>query len=406
MAASVSAWAKPGAWALDAEEHEAAIAMGKDDDNSSGGAPAEQQQDFPSLSAAASAKTSKKKKKAQPISLAEFTTGKPVTHGAASRVASSAYKGLISDELLVLPTGPRERSAEELERSSSRGFGYSFGARGRASGEDSNPSRWGSDRTYDEPRRGGFGGSSGGSSRDLEPPRADEIDDWGAAKKSFVPERRERGGGGFFDSQSKADESDSWISSKSTAPPADGRRVGGGAGFGGPRERMGGFDMFSKEGSNGGRADSDTWGKKKDFADSEPWKRGEEMNSGGRRRIVLQPRSLPSDGNNGEQVQDDKDNESTEKKRTGSNPFGQARPREEVLAEKGQDWKKIDEKLETLKIRDAGPERSSFDNKGFGMADRTSRSPDNPADRAWRKPNTADNSPTREEKAEDTLPEN
>ncbi|KAF4373635.1 hypothetical protein F8388_025329 [Cannabis sativa] len=36
----------------------------------------------------------------------------------------------------------------------------------------------------------------------------------------------------------------------------------------------------------------------------------------------------------------------------GSNPFGKARPREEVLAEKGQDWKKIDDQLESLKIKE------------------------------------------------------
>ncbi|CAD5176241.1 unnamed protein product [Musa acuminata subsp. malaccensis] len=398
MAASVSAWAKPGAWALDAEEHEATMTKG--DENASSETAQQQQDDFPSLAAS---KTPKKKKKAQAVSLAQFTTGRPVSHGAAGRVSSSS-KGLTSDELLLLPTGPRERSAEELERSSARGFGYAYGARGRASGEDTNPTRWGSSRVSDEPRRGGFEGSGGGSNRDLEPSRADEIDDWGAAKKSFVPQRRERGGGGggFFESQSRADESDSWISSKSVAAPPDGRRIGAGSGFDGPRSRMDGFEMFNKEGSNGGRADSESWGRKKDFTDSETWKRDEERSSGGRRRLVLQHRSLPlSNANTGEQALGEQEKESTEKKSRGSNPFGGARPREDVLAEKGQDWKKIDEKLEAMKIHNASLEKTSF-----GVTNGTRRSPENHTDGAWRKPETAEASPLREDKIESTVPEN
>ncbi|CAL9100722.1 unnamed protein product [Musa acuminata var. zebrina] len=388
MVASVSAWAKPSAWALDVEEHESAMAVAKDRDDDVFSSVASQQQDFPSLAAAASSTSKKKKKKAQALTLAEFTTGKPVSHGAGDRPLSSSSKGLTRDELLLLPTGPRERSAEELERSPSRGFGYSSygGARGRASvsGEDSGPTRWGLSRDSDDPRTDGFGGAGGGSNRDLLPSRADEIDDWGAAKKSVALERRERGGGGsFFDSQSRADESDTWISSKSTAPPAEGRRIGGGGG---------GFEMFKREGSNSGGADSETWGRKKDFGDSDIWRREDEIGSGGRRRLVLQPRSLPL--SNGEQVQGKQDEGSTmEKKSRGSNPFGQARPREEVLADKGQDWKQIDEKLEASKIQDAQLERS-FDKRGFGVANGAGRSPENRTNGAWRRPDIAQASPS------------
>ncbi|XP_042398787.1 eukaryotic translation initiation factor 4B3-like isoform X2 [Zingiber officinale] len=437
MASSVSAWAKPGAWALDAE-HEAS--MGKEDDGDASLAQ-QPQQEFPSLAAAASSKTSKKKKKAQPISFAEFTTGKPVAHGTGGRFASSSSsKGLTADELILLPTGPRERSAEELERSSSRGFGYtSYGAggsRGRAaSGEDSDPSRWGSSRGSDDARRGGFGGSGGGSERELGPSRADEIDDWGAAKKSLVPERRERGGtGGFFDSQSKADESDSWISSKSVAPPVDARRIGN-SGFDAPRERRGGFDMFSKEGSFGAGADSETWGRKKDFVtDPDTERRETERNSGERRRLVLQPRSSPAPDGNSEQeiqgeqhkqliekrgkgsnpfgearpreevlagkeqdseqeIQGEQHKQPIEKRGKGSNPFGDARPREEVLARKGQDWKKIDEQLETIKIRDVLSESSSFGRKGLEATNETQRPPESRADNAWRKADATVSSP-------------
>ncbi|KAL2521256.1 hypothetical protein Fot_25179 [Forsythia ovata] len=62
--------------------------------------------DFPSLAAAAAA-TKTKKKKPQTLSLQEFTTYKP-----SQRIAA---KGLTHNELLALPTGPRQRSAEELD---------------------------------------------------------------------------------------------------------------------------------------------------------------------------------------------------------------------------------------------------------------------------------------------------
>ncbi|XP_042412451.1 eukaryotic translation initiation factor 4B3-like [Zingiber officinale] len=394
MAASVSAWLKPGGWALDAEEHDAALAVGNDL-NVSSLELEPQQQDFPSLATAAASKTSKKKKKPQPVSLAEFTSGKPVSYGAGRRALSSA--ALTPDELLALPTGPRERSAEELERSSSRGFGYSYGSRDRTNGEETNPDRWGASRVSDEPRRGGFGGFN----RDLEPSRADEIDDWGASKKSSVPERRERVGGGkgpLFESHSRADESDNWTSTKSAAPP---RAAGGGGGFVGSRDRMSGFDMLNKDESTGGRADSDTWGRKKDFTTADAWKKEEDVSNGPRRRLVLQPRSLPlSNGDNIKPVQGETHIVSPEKKSRASNPFGAARPREEVLAEKGQDWKEIEEKLEFTKIRDAQCESVSVSKKGFGTSNGSTDS-----ENSWRKPLTTETSP-RNDKAENTVPEN
>ncbi|KAJ0974299.1 hypothetical protein J5N97_016264 [Dioscorea zingiberensis] len=346
--AAVSAWAKPGAWAAAVEEEEKE--KGYDSTDSSQN-PAE----FPSLAAAVATKVSKKKK-AQPVSLAEFTTGQAVAYGSGSRYVA---RGPTTDEVLQLPTGPRERTAEELERASSRGFGYSsYGGRG-GSRDEGNP-RWGSgsgsSRVSDEPRKNGFGGGGGGGglNRDSGPSRADEVDDWGAGKKSMAaPERRRESG--FFDSQSRADESESWVSNKTTPPLLDGRR--GGSGFDGPRERRGG---------------------------------------GGRPRLVLQPRSLPvANESNLEQVVKSK----------GENPFGAARPREEVLAEKGQDWKKIDEKLESMKIREALPEGKTFGRKGSGngngvpLEERTEGS--------WRKAgNEATPAPARAEEGEEPLPDN
>ncbi|EXB39265.1 hypothetical protein L484_024960 [Morus notabilis] len=74
----------------------------------------------------------------------------------------------------------------------------------------------------------------------------------------------------------------------------------------------------------------------------------------------------------------------------GSNPFGEARPREEVLAEKGQDWKKIDEQLDSMKIKEVGEKAeggSSFGNRSFGIGN--GRSSDH-TEMSWRKPDTTE----------------
>ncbi|KAK1261796.1 hypothetical protein QJS04_geneDACA001145 [Acorus gramineus] len=337
MAATVSAWAKPGAWALDSEQQETL-----DDNPISSPHQHQPQQDFPSLSASAAVKPSKKKK-SQPLSLSEFTTGRKVTHGAAKYQPAGAAR----DEPLVLPTGPRERTAEELERSSTRLGGGFSGYGGRRSGEQ-NP-RWGRDSSDEQPQR-----RKSESGVDDGPSRADEVDDWGAAKRSVsvLPpppsERRER--------SSRADGSESWISNKPSPPAAanEGRRRGG-------------FEMFNRGG------------------DSDTWTRGREETGNGRPRLVLQPPSrLVSD--NGSVEKDLKLEE--EGRRKGANPFGEARPREEVLAEKGQDWKKMEEKLESMKIRDSdGKGVITEGRKGFGLGN--GRAEDR-MERSWRKAEPVD----------------
>ncbi|CAA6666694.1 unnamed protein product [Spirodela intermedia] len=228
MATTVSAWGKPGAWALESEEQEAM----------------EPSADFPSLAAAASTKIPKKKK-GQTISLASSIMAFQVRSLASSGSPLVPSKGLTHDERLMLPTAPRERTAEELELGNSRGFNSYGGGRSRMNGEDS-VSRWDSSRVSDE---------------DLAPSRADEIDDWGANKRSVAPpaERRERTGG-FFESQSRVDDLDSWVSNKSAPPPLpDSRRMGDGF-----RERRG-FDMFNRDApapNGGGDPDSESWGGK------------------------------------------------------------------------------------------------------------------------------------------------
>nr|GMC87445.1 eukaryotic translation initiation factor 4B3-like [Ipomoea batatas] len=371
MAATVSAW-QPGAWALDSEENESQLNDDTQSKGSDGGGVAAALSDFPSLATAAAAKT-KKKKKPQTLSLQEFST-----YSSAKQVQSV---GLTPDEMISLPTGPRERTAEELDRSRLGGGFKSYGSSYDRPGRGSS----------DEPRRrGGFGRDD---SREFTPSRADETDDWGASKK-FTPgngfERRERGErvGFFSDSNSRADGSDNWAANKSFVP-FEGRRV----------ERRGGFE------SNGGGADSDNWTKRKEDEtrklgafDSLREKRGsrESMNnvsqpeawgrksddSNGRPRLNLKPRTIPI----GEGQQNDN---GTPLKPKASNPFGEARPREEVLKEKGQDWKEIDQKLESLKIKEAGKKRSGSSKEGASPEKRTERS--------WRRFDVNDDTHSRSE---------
>ncbi|CAJ1933759.1 unnamed protein product [Sphenostylis stenocarpa] len=362
MAATVTAWSKPGAWALDSEEHEAELLQQNQD-------TAKPLADFPSLAVAAATKP--KKKKAQTYSLAEFTAKPDSTFA--------------DQDPVVLPTGPRQRTAEELDRTRLGGGFRSYGDRPNrnSSGDDSSSnSRWGSSRVSDEPRRNGSFGAKD-SNRELPPSRADETDNWAAAKKpSGGFERRERDRGGFFDSQSRADESESWVSNKSFVP-SDGRRFGSNGGGFERERRVVGF------GSSGG-ADSEDWNKKKGESNVV----SESAGVGGRPRLVLQPRTLSvsnegQDGNVG--------------KLKGVNPFGEARPREQVLAEKGQDWKKIDEQLESMKIKETSGGGDGFGKRAFGSSNGGGRAalPEGRTERSWRKPQSDDERPKSAEKVED-----
>ncbi|KAK1321647.1 hypothetical protein QJS10_CPA03g02217 [Acorus calamus] len=326
MAATVSAWAKPGAWALDSEQQETL-----DDNPISSPHQHQPQQDFPSLSASAAVKPSKKKK-SQPLSLAEFTTGHKVTHGAAKYQPAGAAR----DEPLSSPPVP-----ESEPRRSSRGPPPVSEAGSAATAAV--------DRTSRTPAGAGPQRRKSESGVDDGPSRADEVDDWGAAKRSasaLPPPPSE---------MSRADGSESWISNKPSPPAAayEGRRRGG-------------FEMFNRGG------------------ESDTWTRGREETGNGRPRLVLQPPSrLVSD--NGNVEKDLKPEEEGRKK--GANPFGEARPREEVLAEKGQDWKKMEEKLESMKIRDSDGKGVIPGRKGFGLGN--GRAEDR-MERSWRKAELVD----------------
>ncbi|CAL4888248.1 unnamed protein product [Urochloa decumbens] len=409
--AVASAWAKPGSWALAAEEQDELPPLPP---------PVVPAADFPDLATAATTKVPKKKKP-QSMPLSDFNNGKFVaraSRGPGPEVAT-----------LDLPTGPRERTEEEL--ANTRGFGAT-----RWGGAGGGP------RGSDEPRRGGS------DREDFGPSRADEADDWGAGKKPL--ERRERMGGfGGDSSASRADDVVDWVSTKKTTPaPFPERRERVGGGFGGDSRA----DDSANWGSNksysapppmpaDGRRGGPVWGFNRDgVPDADSWgRRREEMSNGGassvgRPRLNLQKRTLPlANGSDGEKQEDNKDNKEDEKEeqrprsrssnpfgaarpreevlaakgedwkkeepkvekldiqpRTrSSNPFGAARPREEVLAEKGEDWRKIDEKLEAMKVREAPPEMKSFGKRGSpdaGEENGNGQLPDARAERAWKKP--------------------
>ncbi|XP_051133783.1 eukaryotic translation initiation factor 4B3 [Andrographis paniculata] len=389
MAATVSAWAKPGAWALDAEENESELLKQSKEDavgSGKGGDTA----DFPSLSAAA-AVTKSKKKKPQKLSLQEFAT-----FGAEKPAASSQPKGLTPDELMMLPTGPRQRTAEELDRNKLGGGFRSYGGGLR----DEQPRRQGS--------------FNRDANREIAPSRADEIDNWAAAKKSPGFDRRDRGDrGGFFSDQSRADEVDNWASNKSFVP-SEPRRY----------DRRGSFGSDSN--SSGGGADSNNWIKRKeeerrtggafdslrqrrggfDGADSETWgkKPEEAAGAGGRPRLNLQPRTVPVSNTSAPAS-----GAASPVKAKGSNPFGEARPREEVLKEKGQDWKEIDEKLESNKLKevvsaghsDGAPKRGFWSGNGRDEMRQEAK-----AVGAWRRPPSRGSRPQSAAGSESAGPEN
>lgn len=229
-------------------------------------------------------------------------------------------------------------------------------------------------------RDGGFGDRDRDRSPEG-PSKADASDSWGMDRKfvaSAAPSRsafgQDRGGGGFdgedrrgrgddFPS-SRADTTDSWGKDKAFEPgPARGYDAPRGGGFGGGRDA---------EASTGpSAADTEDRWSRKQFVPSEAparrgvedrgdrWgggSRGEEVSTsssaGERPRLNLAPRTkplpLPEVVPVAAPAAPEPKAEPTPapapvKK---SNPFGAARPREEVLKEQGRDWKKEELELE------------------------------------------------------------
>ncbi|CAI9767907.1 unnamed protein product [Fraxinus pennsylvanica] len=297
---SKSPWGNIGNWAAESERAEA-----EEREQAEQAAAAAQAggSNFPSLKEAVNTKQKKKTK----MSLQEFTMQPSFGSG-----ASPPTRGLTPEGMLRLPTGPKERSSDEMQHGRLGGGFPSYGTRtgsGFGGGYSDRPTReFENRRSYgggfeDENRRG----QTRVSGFDQQTSRADGVDNWASMKKA-LPEytsgpasRSARYGslGGSSEGFSRADEVGSWAATKKpivqSQPPQQ-------AGFRGP--------------------DPDRWTR----------------NEGERQRLVLDPpKSDPGDGAD------------VLVKVNKSNPFGAARPREEILAEKGLDWKRMDMEIEVKK---------------------------------------------------------
>ncbi|XP_024023890.1 eukaryotic translation initiation factor 4B2-like [Morus notabilis] len=304
-------WGGIGAWAAEAEREEAEERAAK-----ATAVVVDQPQSFPSLKESVNAKAGKKKKA---MSLSEFYADTGA--GAGGERDAGGYKGLTQDEMLRLPKGPKERTPEEMQSGRLGGGFLSYGRSGTL------PSGRGRDREDGDGSWGGGGRRSYGGFEDErrgppprvsdfdQPSRADEVDNWKAEKKSLPAfdsgGRQNRygslgGGGAVGGVASRADEVDNWAFAKKPLP-----------------------SRSSTFGSGGFRdSEPDRWGRGGGFRDSERE----------RPRLVLDPPKGDAGSNELPVVKTNK-----------PSPFGAARPREEVLAEKGLDWKKLDSEIEAKK---------------------------------------------------------
>ncbi|CAI0390305.1 unnamed protein product [Linum tenue] len=312
-------WGNIGTWAAEAEreEEEMEAAAAASSVAAAAAAPANSQS-FPSLRESVTAKPKKKK-----MSLNEFYS---VSSATLNRPVAS--KGLTPDEMLRLPTGPRERDPDEMQ----------YGTRGFSSyGRSGGPPPG---RNRDDFNDGGSWGGGGGERRQYgggydderrgpprvsdfdQPSRADEADNWAMGKKalpSMDSGRQSRyaslgsGSGGGMGGASRADDVDNWASGKKpAAAPSRPSNFGSGFRTSGP--------------------------------EPDRWTRGEgirELEATERPRLVLNPPK--SD------VAAVTDSPTEAIKTNKPSPFGAARPREQVLAEKGLDWRKLENDIETKK---------------------------------------------------------
>eukprot|EP00250_Pteridium_aquilinum_P028904 c38064_g1_i1 orf=226-1677(+) len=335
---------------------------------------------FPPLGEAVHAKVPKKKK--QTVSLAKFIAAGPQ--------AFSESKGLTTEEKMALPTGPRDRSGEETPLGGLGGGFKDYGGSYRGEGRDR---EYGRDREGGRrsDREGGFGrGFAGDRDGPDEPSRADTTDDWGASKKFAPPSRGRyeddgRRGSRFDDRDfpSKADDDSHWGSSKKfvPAPPSNGasRRVSkydfSSSRSGDPLDSSSKADeadswaAAKKSMPAGGyeapgQRDRDFWNsREKDGVDGDTWTRREAERATERPRLVLQPRTQPLDSSPPPPIKEDTENQpptaevpiELPSKPSKVNPFGEAKPREVILEEKGLSWKKADVEVQQ-KSSDRGEE--------------------------------------------------
>mmetsp|Transcript_14231 Transcript_14231/g.40330 ORF Transcript_14231/g.40330 Transcript_14231/m.40330 type:complete len:466 (-) Transcript_14231:235-1632(-) len=344
---------------------------------------------FPSLGdAAAMPQPTKKEKKkgGKPakMTLADFNSGtyKPPAQ-ASSTYSSSRRRGEVRDEdlLNMLPKGPAGYDPAEQGGNRLGGAFKTYGGdRGGGYGDrDQGPRRGFGDREERDEER-----------EDEGPSRADMDDDWGASRK-FVPNNgpSRGGGGGGHDRErrdgydreddrppredmgpSRADESDNWGRDRKPLPAPEPR--GGGYGD------RGGSKGFSDYGPDRGsmrdsmgpsKADTeDSWGRRAPTQSddrarpSEPSKADTENRwsrrgpptadtpsqapAGERPRLKLAPRTKPIENPPPPKAEATPAPVPAEPRAPKPNPFGTARPREEILKEQGKDPVKEDMKLE------------------------------------------------------------
>ncbi|KAK4429767.1 Eukaryotic translation initiation factor 4B2 [Sesamum alatum] len=298
---SKSPWGNIGAWAAEAERAEE-----EEREAAEKAAAAQPPASFPSLKESVSTATKQKKK--TKMTLQEFTMQQSSNSG------SAASRGLTAEEMLRLPTGPKERSPDEMQFGRLGGGFSNYGNRpGSGGSNQGRPREYEGRRSYgfqDEDRRGGP--PQARVSEMNQPSRADGVDNWASMKKT-VPEYNppqarpggkysSLGGGGGPGVGSRADEVDNWASVKKpiSQPQQQSRSSTFGSGFSRP--------------------------------EPDRWTRNEQR--------------LVSDSPKSEVEEVAKVNK--------PNPFGAARPREEVLAEKGLDWKKLDSEIEGKKLQHSG----------------------------------------------------
>lgn len=339
-----------GAWAAEAEREEAEEREAAE--KAAADAAAQPAASFPSLKESVS--TSKQKKKTK-MTLQAFRM---------QQSPSAPGRGLTPEEMLRLPTGPKERSSDEMQYGRLGGGFSNYGSRAGSGGSNTGrPREYEGRRSYgfeDDGRRGAPQQSR--VSEFDQPSRADEVDNWASMKKQTLPaeyDSRETrpvgkysslGGGG---GASRADEVDNWASMKKPISQPQ------------PQARSSSF------GSGYSRPDSDRWTRNESFGsgfsrpESRPepdrWARSEQNPS----------LSLSLSSPNAEVAEAVKVNK--------PNPFGAARPREDVLAEKGLDWKKLDLEIAEKKHSVSGESRPTSSHSSRPETPQSSRSEASPA---------------------------
>ncbi|KAE8690836.1 Sulfur E2 [Hibiscus syriacus] len=199
------------------------------------------------------------------MTLSEFNKGIYSSSGGGGLGGAKVteHNRLTPEEMMLLPTRPKERSSEELHYGRLGGGFSSYGRSGPGAGrgmrdrEDSYGS-WGSGRR----QHGGFNEEIRGPPSRVsdfdQPSRADEVDNWAMAKKASplldsggqIDTVLGTGGSGGF---SKADEVDNWVAGKRSNPT---RSSTFGSGFrdSGPEP-----DRWSRSGVRDSGPEPDRW---------------------------------------------------------------------------------------------------------------------------------------------------